>query len=135
MHMGMKISDHTYLFTISDRFSIEGRGVVLVPGIPHSAGTPVVYRGAPLILRTPLGEVIHTNLQDIELIRYMPGAKRLEATPILLPKAIHKFDIPIGTEVYLASDATEESQSEQGVAPQPAARSESDFSSSLPPST
>ena len=92
-------------------------------------------RGDPLILRTPLGEVIHTNLQDIELIRYMPGAKRLEATPISLPKTIHKFDIPIGTEVYLASDATAKSQSEQGVAPQPAARSESDFSGSLPPST
>jgi hypothetical protein len=131
----MNISEHTYLFTIADRFSIEGHGVVVVPGIPHAAGTPVVHRGDPLILRTPLGEVIHTNLQDIELIRYMPGAKRLEATPISLPQSIHKFDIPIGTEVYLASDATEKPQSEQGVTPQPAARSESDFSGSLLPST
>jgi len=135
MRMGMKIVDHTYLFTISDRFSIEGRGVVLVPGIPHAAGTPVVHRGDPLILRTPLGEVIHTNLQDIELIRYMPGAKRLEATPISLPKSIHKFDIPIGTEVYLASAATEKSKSEQGGAPQPAAHSDSDLPGSPPLST
>lgn len=131
----MNISEHTYLFAIADRFSIEERGVVVVPGIPHAAGTPVVRRGDQLILRTPLGEIIHTSLQDIELISYMPGAKRLEATPISLPKELHKFDIPIGTEVYLASEATEKSKGEQGVAPQPAARSESDFSGSLPPST
>ena len=110
----MNISEHTYLFTIADRFSIDGRGVVVVPGIPHAAGTPVVHRGDPLILRTPLGEIIHTNLQDIELIRYMPGAKRLEATPISLPKAIHKFDIPIGTEVYLAAEAANKAKSESG---------------------
>jgi hypothetical protein len=112
MHMGMNIGDHTYLFTVSDRFSIEGRGVILVPGIPH-AGTSVVRQGDPLILRTPLGEIINTNLQDIELIRYLPGGKRLEATPISLPKAIHKFDIPIGTEVYLACEAASITKSEQ----------------------
>lgn len=46
----------------------------------------------------------------------MPGAKRLEATPISLPKDLHKLDIPIGTEVYLESEATEKSKSKQGIA-------------------
>lgn len=102
----MKIEDHTYLFTITDRFSIEGRGVVVVPGIPWAKGTPVVRKGDALILRTPLGEIIRTRLQDIEMINYRPGAKRLEATPFSLPKDVHKFDIPIGTEVFLDSSVT-----------------------------
>ncbi|MEQ1750147.1 MAG: hypothetical protein ABL974_12030 [Prosthecobacter sp.] len=96
----MKITDHLYLFTVADRFSIAGRGTVVVPGIPHSLKEPPVRRAALLILRTPLGDVVETYLRDIELIRYLPDAKRPEATPILLPD-LHKFDIPIGTEVYL----------------------------------
>ncbi|MDF1740467.1 MAG: hypothetical protein P1U86_15005 [Verrucomicrobiales bacterium] len=113
----MNLQDHTYLFTITDRFAIEGRGVVVVPGIPWTEGTPNVRKGEPLILRTPLGDIIETNLQDIEMISYRPGAKRLEATPFSLPKEIHKFDIPVGTEVYLAASANEQTNSEQDVDP------------------
>lgn len=113
----MNLSEHTFLFTITDRFSIEGRGVVVVPGIPWTAGTPVVRRGAPLILRTPLGEIIRTFLQDIEMINYKPDAKRVEATPISLPKDLHKFDIPIGTEVYLDSATIDRLKSEPITAP------------------
>jgi hypothetical protein len=112
----MDISKHIYLFTITDRFSIEGRGVAVVPGIPWTVGIPVVRKGDPLILRTPLGEIIPTRLQDVEMINYRPGAKSLEATPILLPKELHKFDIPIGTEVYLVPDIN---KSEQGAAANP----------------
>ena len=96
----MKITDHLYMFTISDRFSIEKRGTVVVPGIPHSLREPVIRRGAELILRTPLGDILETYLKEIGMINYRPGGKRLEASPILLPD-LHKFDIPIGTEVYL----------------------------------
>lgn len=96
----MRITDHLYLFTVADRFNITGRGTVVVPGIPQSLADPVIRRGAPLILRTPLGDIVETYLKDIEMICYSAGAKRLDATPILLPN-LHKFDIPIGTEVYL----------------------------------
>ncbi len=109
----MNLADHTYLFTISDRFAIEGRGVVVVPGIPWSQRI-TVRKGDALILRTPLGEIIRTHLQDIELINYRPGGKRLEATPLSLPKELHKFDIPIGTEVYLHTVAPNTTKSEQG---------------------
>jgi len=115
----MNLADHTYLFTITDRFAIEGRGVILIPGIPWTVVTPSVRKGASLILRTPLGEIIFTTMQDIEMISYRPDAKRLEATPILLPKDIHRFDIPIGTEVYLASDTEEQKSSEQVETQQP----------------
>jgi len=101
----MKMDNHTYLFTISDRFAISGRGMVVVPGIPWTEGTPKVRKGDSLILRTPLGDFIRTTLQDIEMINYRPNAKRLEASPISFPKDINKFDIPIGTEVFLESNA------------------------------
>ena len=107
------MADHRYLFTIADRFAIEGRGVVVVPGIPWAEGTPTVRKGDPLILRTPHGEIIQTVLQDIEMISYSPRAKRLEATPFSLPKNLQKSDVPVGTEVYLASDASEKSNSAQ----------------------
>lgn len=96
----MTLSDFPYLFTIAERFSITGRGVVVVPGIPWN-GVPVVKRGAPLILRTPLGEIIETSVKELEMINYKPGGERIKASPVLLPSELHKFDIPIGTEVFL----------------------------------
>jgi len=108
----MCLADHTYLFTITDRFAIEGRGVVVVPGIPWDFET-TVRKGASLILRTPLGDIIETTLQDIEMILYRPEGRRLEATPFSLPKDLHKFDIPIGTEVYLRASASASTNSEQ----------------------
>jgi len=104
------MDDYIFLFTITDRFSIEGRGVVVVPGIPWTA--PTVRKGDPPVLRTPLGAIIKTTLQDIELINYRPGANRLEATPFSLPKNIHKFDIPIGTGVYLDTSVNQQANSE-----------------------
>ncbi|QIF00299.1 hypothetical protein [Roseimicrobium sp. ORNL1] len=95
-----------YLFTVTDRFHIQGRGVVVVPGIPWTEGIPTVRKGDPLLLRTPLGEAIRTKIQELEMIHYQPDAKRLEATPISFPKDIHVFDIPIGTEVYLDTTST-----------------------------
>jgi hypothetical protein len=108
----MRLADHTYLFTITDRFAIEGRGVVVVPGIPWDLKT-TVRKGDPLIIRTPLGDILERTLQDIEMISYRPGGRRLEATPFSLPKDIHKFDIPIGTEVYLPTSPASSTNSEQ----------------------
>lgn len=101
----MKVTDHTYLFTITDLFSIDRRGIVIAPGIPWAHEEPVVRKGDPLILRTPLGDIIRTSLKEFEMIRYLPGGRRNEATPIMLEKGLHRFDLPIGMEVYLDSSA------------------------------
>ena len=98
----MKISYHTFLFTVSDRISIEGSGVVLFPGIPVDGSAPNCRRGDALILRTPLGDTIHTSLKDIEMIR-CDRSYRESGTLISLPKEANKFDLPVGTEVYLAA--------------------------------
>jgi len=95
----MDLSNHPFLFTVTERFSITGRGVVIVPGIPWK-GVPLVKRGDPLILRTPLADVIETSVGDVEMI-HGPGPGGIEAYPVLLPSTFHKFDIPIGTEVFL----------------------------------
>jgi hypothetical protein len=99
-HNPAMLGDYPYLFTVADRFSIADRGVILVPGIPWE-GAPAVKKGDPLILRTPLGEMIETSVRDLEMITQRSGLARIRATPVLLPSDLHKFDIPIGTEVFL----------------------------------
>ncbi|MDB6139689.1 MAG: hypothetical protein JWO94_2761, partial [Verrucomicrobiaceae bacterium] len=94
------MTDPIFLFTVTDRFFIEGRGTVLVPGLPQDLGAIVIRRGDPLILRTPLGDIIETVLQDIEMISHRRSGKIYPSTPILLP-VLHPFDISIGTDVYL----------------------------------
>ncbi len=88
------------LFTVVDRFQIEGRGCVLVPGLSCEPGAPVVDRGAHIRLRTPSGRELDTFIKDIEHIRYAKMPEKI-AAPICLPSDITKEDVPVGTEVLL----------------------------------
>jgi len=104
----------TYLFSVEDRFSIEGRGTVLAPGIPRNRDLPIVRDGARIQLRKPDLTIVDTFIKAIEMIRYrpdVPAEKR--TTPILLPKDFHNHDVPIGTEVYLVDDE-DQTKAEQG---------------------
>ena len=92
-----------FLFTVTDRFPLEKRGLLIMPGIPLE-GAPAVRRGDPLTLRTPLGDIIKTSIKDLEWIRQEERSAEFSSLFILLPKGIHKFDIPIGTEVFLGCD-------------------------------
>ena len=114
----------TYLFSVEDRFSIEGRGTVLAPGIPRGRDFPAVRDGAKIQLRKPDLTVVDTYIKAIEMIRYRPDVPpEKRTTPILLPRDLHKFDIPIGTEVYLVDDE-DKPKAEQGGGGQAATRSE-----------
>jgi hypothetical protein len=93
----MDPATHVFLFTVSDRVAIDGKGVVLAPGIPDSV---FVRKGEVLVFRSPLGEVFGSSSWDIGMINYRPGGQRLHSAPILL-RGVHTFDVPIGTEVYL----------------------------------
>jgi len=109
----------TYLFSVEDRFSIRGRGTVLAPGIPRNLNLPTIRDGAKIQLRKPDLTIVYTFIKAIEMIRYRPEVPPEKRTiPILLPKDIHKFDVPIGTEVYLVEDE-ETNKAEQGAAPNP----------------
>jgi len=92
------------LFTVAERFQIEGRGCVLVPGIPCEPGFPSVDRGARIRLRTPTGREIDTFIRELEMIRYQKPPEKIAAA-VLLPHDITKEDVPIGTEVLLMDEA------------------------------
>jgi|GEM_PF-2681630 len=97
-----------FLFTVVDHFSIEGRGVVLVPGIPHDSESRSIRKGAALRLRKPDLTEQDTQIRDLEILNYRPNMPlEQRSTPILLPKDVHKFDVPIGTEVFLLDEETQ----------------------------
>jgi len=91
------------LFTVVDTFSIDGRGIVLTPGISYKAYTKfTISKGAPLRLLKPDLSTFDTEIRDLERLSYRTFKPIEEREiPILLPKEIRKDDIPIGTKVYL----------------------------------
>lgn len=92
-----------HLFTVADRFQIEGRGCVLVPGLPTEPTSPIVPRGTRIRLRRPDGQETDTFIEAIELISYRKQPEKI-CIPILLPKDITKEDVPVGTEVLLLEE-------------------------------
>jgi len=95
-----------HLFTVADRFQIEGRGCVLAPGLPIDAGSPNLRKGARIRLRTPAGTETDTFIKDLEMISYRHRPEKI-SIPILLPKDITKKDVPVGTEVFLIEEKDE----------------------------
>ena len=95
-----------HLFTVADTFQIEGRGCVLVPGLPCEPGDPNVNRGARIRLRAPCGREIDTFVKEIEMISYRTRPAKI-AAPILLPHDLTKDDVPVGTEVLLLEEIYE----------------------------
>ncbi len=101
-----------HLFTVADVFVIEGRGCVLVPGLPTEPGSPNVKRDARIRLKTPSGKFIDTTIRAIEMITYRKRPKKI-CLPIELPDGIAKDDVPIGTEVILLEDECESIKSQR----------------------
>lgn len=95
-----------HLFTVADVFMIEGRGCVLLLGLPTEPGSPNIRRGARIRLQAPAGRVIDTSIRAIEMISYRKRPEKIYV-PILLPDDISKNDVPIGTEVILLDDKVE----------------------------
>ncbi len=86
------------LSTVADVFAIEGRGCVVVPGLPYPFSTiPVLRRGAPITVRRPDGSELQTTIRDLEMISRRPPVPFM---PILLPSPITKSDVPIGAELW-----------------------------------
>ena len=92
-----------HLFTVADRFQIEGRGCVLVPGLSTDLGSPILSSGARIRLRTPAGKDIDTTIKAIELISYRKKPEKI-CVPVLLPNGLTKEDVPVGTEVLLLEE-------------------------------
>src|SRR5260221_28473 len=95
-----------HLFTVADCFQIEGRGCVLVPGIPTEPGSPILLARARIRLRTPSGQVKDTYVNGYEMVNFRKKPEKI-CIPISLPNDIAKEDVPVGTEVLLLEEKFE----------------------------
>jgi hypothetical protein len=87
------------LFTVSDRFLIRGRGLVVVPGIPATC-TDRILVGDPILLKRPDGSALAWTIGGIEM--FIENRKPYEPNrdmPILLT-GLGKEDVPVGTEIW-----------------------------------
>ncbi len=92
------------LFTVAEAFQLSGRpGPVLVPGIPNMPDFPPIQIGTPILIVTPSGKRIDTQIAGVEMVNY--GRRSLPdnpSVPIGLPSSLSKDQIPAGSKVYLA---------------------------------
>src|SRR5690348_7568630 len=93
-----------FLFTVEHAFQLSGRpGPVLVPGIPGNSDLPTIRIGSPLLIVTPAGDRLDTQLACVEMVNYVQRPRpSTPSVPIGLPPTISKGQIPSGSKVYLA---------------------------------
>lgn len=88
------------LFTVSDTFTIRGRGLVPVPGFVP-VGEERFRVGDPLLLKRPDGSEVRTAIGGLELLDPNPNRD-----VVVLLKELTKDDVPIGTEVWSVGGET-----------------------------
>ena len=94
-------SEPILLFRVTDVVDIREVGCVVLPGVPAPSDLiPVARKSDEILLRFPNGGERRTFIRGFESIRQK---KFYPEIPILLPREFKKADIPIGTEVWLAS--------------------------------
>ena len=82
------------VFTVTDRFEIVRRGTVIVGEPP--AAVPDIIDGSPIVLVTPEGREIVTEIGGTDWPTTVSGQRRIA----FLIKKIDKKEIPVGTEVF-----------------------------------
>lgn len=88
----------THLSTIEYVFEIDGRGCVIAPAFAKFIPPHIKLRRHDSIsLKCPDGTTIETHIHELE---HLDGPN-LSCVAIVLPAAITKADVPIGTEIWL----------------------------------
>jgi hypothetical protein len=88
------------LFTVTETFSVPGRGIVLIPGI-SPVGNERFRVGDALLLKRPDGTEIMTAIGGLEFLTPNPNH---ELTVML--KQLDKNDVPAGTGVWSVDQRT-----------------------------
>jgi hypothetical protein len=88
------------LFVVDGTFTVFGRGIALLPGVPKYEPGPRVGPGMPIELRRPDGTVLATTIRAAEWFQTPPAP----AAPLHMPPEIKKEDVPVGTEVWLNNE-------------------------------
>jgi hypothetical protein len=89
------------LFVVDGTFTIFGRGIALLPGLPKYEPGLRVLPGMSIELRRPDGTVLETSIGAVEWFQ-TPSSR---AAPLHLPPDIKKEDVPVDTEVWLNENA------------------------------
>jgi hypothetical protein len=82
------------LFSVQDSCLIQGRGLVLAPGIIVE-GSERFQSGDPIALIKPDGSVINTHIDALEVFSPNPRGEVL-----IMLKGKTKEDVPVGTKVW-----------------------------------
>ena len=80
------------IFTVTETFTIRGRGVVLLPGIVP-VGKERFKIGDSLLLKRPSGEETQVTIGGLDLFGHIPEF------PVLV-RGLSKEEVPLGTEVW-----------------------------------
>jgi hypothetical protein len=89
------------LFVVNGTFTVFGRGIALLPGVPKYEPGPRVAPGMGIELRRPDGTVLATTIRAVEWFQ-TPTAP---TAPLHMPPEIMKEDVPVGTEVWLDEES------------------------------
>lgn len=87
------------LFTVTDRFLIRGRGVVVFPGIATTDTAPIKI-GDPILLKRPDGTTLPWTIGGIEMISGSPKLFEVRREMPILLTGLDKEDVPVGTEIW-----------------------------------
>jgi hypothetical protein len=99
------------LFTVTDTFSVPGRGIVLIPGI-SPVGNERFRVGDALLLKRPDGTELITDIGGLEFLTPNPNH---ELTVMLTQ--LPKNDVPAGTGVWSVDREHTEDQTQPNPKP------------------
>jgi translation elongation factor EF-Tu-like GTPase len=92
--------EKTLLYIVEDAFQISGRGCVLASGIPEDS--PVQVRnGDVVMLVQPSGKIFESVIHSLDAIHNRSVDKPEVRTLVVLPKSVHKQDVPAGSKLFL----------------------------------
>jgi hypothetical protein len=86
--------------TIDAVFEIDGRGCLIIPGIPYGIDSRVQIGDHVYILNGD--DCIDTVVRGIQMIR---AQRKIEGLPIFLPKTINKSDVTVGSKLYIVEQS------------------------------
>ncbi len=86
------------LFTVTDSFMMEGRGLALDTSIGTQGPAPFSV-GDPLVLRTPSARRYHAEIAAVEYVRHSPHVEPMITYGVILNTPdLKPEDLPAGTE-------------------------------------
>ena len=91
------------LFTVEGSFELPGLGCVIAGFLPHDAHVPLRVDDT-LILERPDGHAIQLKVRGFPMVNFGRRPNHIHFS-IQLPIDVSPSDVPVGTRVFLRSNA------------------------------